>query len=181
LFQRILSRHERRKKFFQGGQSRQFAHSFQVADEAMQMNVDKTLYPFYTTKKMPHCPMVRQQSQKCTSLAAMFLFHSCFFSHCIKLRAIGSHCLAALPAAATGVCVQQEGCQIFSVAYGQIPNKFFSKWLFFEKSMARNTKCLYGNLYSLTIRDSKCLFLYIFAEGSIFLPKRSLLCQKSKF
>jgi len=25
-----------------------------IADDAMQMDVHKTLYPFYTTKKMPH-------------------------------------------------------------------------------------------------------------------------------
>jgi len=46
--------HGRPQKFFQGGQSRQFAYPFQVADDAMQMDVHKTLYPFYTTKKMTH-------------------------------------------------------------------------------------------------------------------------------
>jgi len=25
-----------------------------IADDAMQMDVNKSLYPFYTTKKMPH-------------------------------------------------------------------------------------------------------------------------------
>jgi len=25
-----------------------------IADDAMQMDVQKTLYPFYSTKKMPH-------------------------------------------------------------------------------------------------------------------------------
>ena len=25
-----------------------------IADDAMQMDVNKTLYPFYTTKKIPH-------------------------------------------------------------------------------------------------------------------------------
>ena len=35
-------------------------------------------FPFYTTKK---CLMLRQQSQNWVSLAAMHLFHSCFFSH----------------------------------------------------------------------------------------------------
>jgi len=37
------------------------------------------------------------------------------------LTAISSHCLAAL--SATDVCVQQEGCQIFSVTYAKILNK----------------------------------------------------------
>jgi len=38
-----------------------------------------------------------------------------------------------------------QSCQIFFVAYGQNHNK---KWLFFEKVVAKNTKCFnYGNLY----------------------------------
>jgi len=33
-----------------------FAHlRGNIADDAMQMDVHKTLYPFYTTKKVPHC------------------------------------------------------------------------------------------------------------------------------
>ena len=39
---------------FPGGQSRHFAYPFQVADDTMQMDVHKTLYPFNTTKNMPH-------------------------------------------------------------------------------------------------------------------------------
>jgi len=39
-----------RMKFFQEGQSRNFAYPFQVADDAMQIDIHKTLYPFYTTK-----------------------------------------------------------------------------------------------------------------------------------
>jgi len=35
-----------------GGQSRHFAYLFQVSDDAMQMNVYKTLYPFHTKQKM---------------------------------------------------------------------------------------------------------------------------------
>jgi len=34
--------------------SRHFAYLFQVVDDALQMDVYKTLYPFYTTKKMPY-------------------------------------------------------------------------------------------------------------------------------
>jgi len=43
-----------RRNFFKGGQRRDFAYHFQVAEDAVQMNVHKTLYPFFTTKEMPH-------------------------------------------------------------------------------------------------------------------------------
>jgi len=39
--------------------------------------------PFYTTKKSY---MLRQQPKRCVSLAAMLLFHACFFSRSVKLR-----------------------------------------------------------------------------------------------
>jgi len=39
--------HGRSQKFFHGGQRRNFAYLFQVADDAMQINAHKTLYPFY--------------------------------------------------------------------------------------------------------------------------------------
>ena len=42
----------RPQKFFQRGQSRHFAYPFQVSDDASQMDVHKTLYPFYITKKL---------------------------------------------------------------------------------------------------------------------------------
>jgi len=38
--------HGRTRNFFQGGQRRNFAYPFQVADNAMQMKVFETLYPF---------------------------------------------------------------------------------------------------------------------------------------
>jgi len=41
-------------EIFPGGQSRHFAHPFQVVDDATQMDVHKTLHLFYTTKKMPN-------------------------------------------------------------------------------------------------------------------------------
>jgi len=47
---------------FPEGQRRHCACYFNVADDAMQMNVHKTSFPFYTTTKMPQ--MLRQQSQK---------------------------------------------------------------------------------------------------------------------
>jgi len=42
------SNHGCPQKFFQGGQRRHFAYLFQVAHVAMQMDVHKTLYCFYT-------------------------------------------------------------------------------------------------------------------------------------
>jgi len=41
-----------RRNFSRREQSRHFAYSFQVSDDATQINVHKTLYPFYTTKKL---------------------------------------------------------------------------------------------------------------------------------
>jgi len=46
--------HGRPQKLFLGSQRRHFADLFQVADVAMQMDVHKTIYSFYTTMKMPH-------------------------------------------------------------------------------------------------------------------------------
>jgi len=43
-----------RPQGFLRGQRRNFAYPLQVADDAMQMDVHKTLYPFYTIKKMLH-------------------------------------------------------------------------------------------------------------------------------
>jgi len=45
--------HGRPQKFFQGGQRRYFAYRFQIADDAIEMDVHKRIYTFYTTKKMP--------------------------------------------------------------------------------------------------------------------------------
>ena len=39
---------------FPRGQRRYFAHTLQVSDDAMQIYFHKTLYSFYTTKKMPY-------------------------------------------------------------------------------------------------------------------------------
>ena len=48
--------HGRPQKFFQGrGQHRRFACPFQVSDDAMQTDVHITLYPSYSTSKIPHC------------------------------------------------------------------------------------------------------------------------------
>ena len=62
-------RHERPHKFFQeGGQRRYFAYRFQVADDAVQTEFTKR---FALSKRQRKCPMLRQQSQKCASLAAI--------------------------------------------------------------------------------------------------------------
>jgi len=42
------------RNFPGGGQSRHFGYPFQVSDDATQTDVHKTLYPFYSTKKMPN-------------------------------------------------------------------------------------------------------------------------------
>ena len=39
---------------FSSGWKRHFAYSFQVADDATQIDVHKTLYPFCALKKMPN-------------------------------------------------------------------------------------------------------------------------------
>ena len=50
----FLSAYGRPQKFFQKGQRRHFAYPFQVADDAIQLDVHKTFYSFYTIKKMPY-------------------------------------------------------------------------------------------------------------------------------
>jgi len=44
----------RPQKFFQGGNVDISLVLFQVAIDAMQMDFHETLYPFYTTEKIPH-------------------------------------------------------------------------------------------------------------------------------
>jgi len=44
--------HRRPQKFFQGEKHRHFTHFFQNAEDAMQIEVNKTLYPFYAPKIM---------------------------------------------------------------------------------------------------------------------------------
>ena len=93
-----------RRNFTRRGQTRHFSYPFQFADDAMQMHIHKTLYPFYTPQR--DCPMLRQQSQKYSSLAAMLFSLILLFTPYKnrRLTAMGSHCLAALPV--TDVCVE---------------------------------------------------------------------------
>jgi len=44
-----------------------------IADDAMQMDVQKTVYPFYTAKKMPHVPVTITKN---ASLAAIVRYIS---------------------------------------------------------------------------------------------------------
>jgi len=75
-----------RRNFYSGGeQNRHFAYPFQVAVDAMQMDVHETLHPFYITK---NAQCYGNCLKKCASLAALLLFHPCFFSHSMKLRGL---------------------------------------------------------------------------------------------
>jgi len=62
--------------FFQGGQRRNFAYPFQVADDAMQVDVHKTLYPFCI-------PLVCAGWTSILNLLSEFFLHfgyqKCFF------------------------------------------------------------------------------------------------------
>jgi len=59
---------------FPGGeQRRHFAHPFQVVDDVIQMDVHKTLYPFYTTKKRPQV--------MATVAKTALRWQQCFFTH----------------------------------------------------------------------------------------------------
>ena len=40
-----------------------------IADDAMQMDVHKSLYPFYTTKKMPHVTVITTKNVSFTAVA----------------------------------------------------------------------------------------------------------------
>jgi len=75
-----------RRNFSKWGQRRHFACPFQVADDAMQIDVHKTLFPFYTIKKMPYVT-VKVIKLRFVDAAILHL-HSCFFSHRIKLRGL---------------------------------------------------------------------------------------------
>ena len=66
-----------RRNFSRVGQRRHFAYLFQVADDAIQMDVHKTLFPFPTKDAFPHkekYPMLWQESQKFASLAAIPMY-----------------------------------------------------------------------------------------------------------
>jgi len=75
------------EEIFSGGQKRYFACQFQVADNAMQIDVRKTLYPFCAIKKMPNVEATvtnRVPSEKiCTEqmfvlVSIVLMFSQCF-------------------------------------------------------------------------------------------------------
>jgi len=64
------------------GGSDLFAHlRGNIADDAMQIDVHETLYPFYTKKKMPH---VTVTISKKTSLAAIARYISRLLRKCTQ-------------------------------------------------------------------------------------------------
>jgi len=71
------------------------------------------------------------------------------------------------------VCSVSQGCQTFFVAYGQNPDKKWPKWLFFEKVMAKITKCF--QVISIFIGVSNYL------EGSIFFAKKCSFAKEASF
>jgi len=46
-----------------------------IADVAMQMDVPKTLYPFYTTKKMPHVTVTITKKRFVGSSSHVYLYY----------------------------------------------------------------------------------------------------------
>jgi len=44
-----------------------------IADDAMQMDVHKTLYPFYTTKKMPHVTVTITKNASLAAIAGILV------------------------------------------------------------------------------------------------------------
>jgi len=76
LVDRFNVSYGRLQKFFPGGQRRHFADPFQVAGDAMQMDVNKTLSTFYTTKKFPYAAVTN----------CALLTQQCFSSNGIKHR-----------------------------------------------------------------------------------------------
>jgi len=75
----------------------------------------------------------------------------------------------------------QPGLPDFFVAYGQNPDKKWTKWLFFEKVMAKTTKCFnYCNFHT-----HRCLKLfgrqYIFCQKNVVLPNKQVFTLKQQF
>ena len=86
------------RRNFSRGESRHFAYPFQVVNDAVQMDVHKTLYPLNTTKKMPQVTPTVPKMRFVDNNASFSLM--LFFTpyKTAWLTAISSYCLAALPA-----------------------------------------------------------------------------------
>jgi len=77
-----------RRNFSRGGQTRHFAYPFHFADDAMQMHVHKTLYPFYTITKMCPCYGSSRKSPLRWRSNASFSFMLLFTLHSKKVRSL---------------------------------------------------------------------------------------------
>ena len=68
----------------------------------------------------------------------------------------------------------RQGCQIFSQLMANILIKKRQKWLFFEKVMAKITKCFnYSNFYIHSVWNC--------SESNIFLPKKCGFAKEASF
>jgi len=98
------------------------------------------------------------------------------------MRHITVHCKASESAICTLPLTRttpNQGCQIFSVASGQNPDKKWPKWLFFENVMAKITKCFNcGNFY--IHRGLKLFGSIFFAEKNMDLTKNQVLTLKQQ-
>ena len=70
-----------RRKFSRRVQRRHFAYPFQVADDAMQMDVHEMIYTFYTTKNAPYYGSSHTNSLRCSNSQ---VYYDNLFSHIFK-------------------------------------------------------------------------------------------------
>ena len=68
-----------RRNFLRGGQRRHFAYPFQVANDAMQMDVSKTLYVFCTTKEMSYVSAIVTKMRFVGSNRLFVVFQTGYF------------------------------------------------------------------------------------------------------
>jgi len=89
-----LSGQPRAEIFPGGGQSRHFAYPFQIVDDATQMAVNKMLYPFCTTKKMPRYGNSHKKSASLAAMAYTTIIHTIGYLQIFKAEKCFSskHC-----------------------------------------------------------------------------------------
>ena len=77
------------RRNFSRGQSRQFSYLFQVTVDAVQMDVNKTLYPFYTAKKLPHITATVAKNALCWQQWYFFTHNYFLFTpYTVQLRGL---------------------------------------------------------------------------------------------
>jgi len=121
--------HGRPQKFFQGGQPQDFTYPVHVADDAMQMNVHKTLCPSYTITKMllvtATVVKIALRWRSNASFSFMLLFKQ---YKTTKLTAISSHCLAAYSAKVAACslkgCARKRQPKIRRARKNELPEVF---------------------------------------------------------